>query len=207
MSCSLLFPCGPVPCPPAQEINYVLTMNNPSRSQHRTCDLVLASLVTLVTGKVAYRASVVLGTVLLQTAPPRGLPAGRMEAFLRAMREVRLFVVSFARLACSVSYLPASFLFVIRKVERHPQVLHLPAPHIWQLTPAPAGAGAKGDPLVVTLELHVREDLGDDDVLALTRWAWERCVGALGGVGAGVGGMGMGMGGEGAEVTVGVVRG
>jgi hypothetical protein len=57
--------------------------------------------------------------------------------------------------------------------------------------------------LVVTLELHVRPDLGDDDVLKLTRWAWEKCAGALGG-----GRLAMGKGvGEGPEVTVGVVRG
>lgn len=86
------------------------------------------------------------------------------------------------------------------KVERHPQVLHLPAPHIWQLTPSPQevvlGKGrGEGEALVVTLELHVRENLGDDDVLKLTKWAWERCMGALG------------RGREEAEVTVGVVRG
>lgn len=77
------------------------------------------------------------------------------------------------------------------QVERHPQVLHLPAPHIWQLTPT------KG--LVVTLELHVRRDLDDADVLELSRWAWERCVGALR--------VGRRERGEEAEVTVGVVRG
>jgi hypothetical protein len=45
-----------------------------------------------VTFKVAYRACVVLGAVLLQTSPRRGLEGGRMEAFLRAMREVRIFL-------------------------------------------------------------------------------------------------------------------
>jgi hypothetical protein len=72
---------------------------------------------------------------------------------------------------------------------------------------------------VVTLELHVREDMGDDDVLALTRWAWERCVGALasgsgsGSAGSrlgkkgGGGNAGVGMGGVGPEVTIGIVRG
>ena len=64
--------------------------------------------------------------------------------------------------------------------------------------------------LVVTLELHVRPDLGDDEVLRLTRWAWEKCAGALGGtkgkddVGKDVPGKGVG---DGPEVTVGVVRG
>ena len=60
--------------------------------------------------------------------------------------------------------------------------------------------------LVVTLELHVRKDLKDGELIELTRWAWERCDEAL-------------RFGEGsppstdvegpieAEVTVGVVRG
>lgn len=139
-------------------------------TQHRIADLVLALIIAMLTFKVAYRASVVLGTVLLQTSPPRGMASGKMEAFLRAMREV----------------------------ERHPQVLHLPAPHIWQLTPSPQdfvpGKGrGEGEALVVTLELHVTGNLGDDDVLKLTKWARERCVGALGR--------------EEAEVTVGIVRG
>ena len=60
-------------------------------AQHRAVDLVSASIIAGLTFKVAYRASVVLGTVLLQTSPPRGLTSGKMEAFLRAMREVRLY--------------------------------------------------------------------------------------------------------------------
>ena len=56
--------------------------------QHRVGDLVLASLIAALTFKVAYRSSLVLGTVLLQTSPRRGLSNGKMEAFLRAMREV-----------------------------------------------------------------------------------------------------------------------
>ena len=50
--------------------------------------------------------------------------------------------------------------------------------------------------LVVTLELHVRRDMDDAAALDLTQWAWQRCMGVLGGGGGGV-----------AEVTVGVVRG
>ncbi|RDB17297.1 Zinc transporter 6 [Hypsizygus marmoreus] len=144
-------------------------------AQHRTCDLLLAALITVVTFNVAYRACTVLGTVLLQTSPARGAASGKMEAFLRAMREV----------------------------ERHPQVVHLPAPHIWQLKPTPTTSASEAEALVVTMELHVRQDLGDDEVLKLTRWAWERCAGALGG--GSVGGTGKGR--EGTEVTVGVVRG
>ncbi|EJF61727.1 PAP2-domain-containing protein [Dichomitus squalens LYAD-421 SS1] len=140
-------------------------------SQHRPFDLILAGLETIVTFNIAYHAAVQLGAVLLQTSPARGLAGGRMEAFLRAMREI----------------------------ERHPQVLHLPAPHIWQLTPSLAVSDADvvsspyasaaavalekaqgpAQSLVVTLELHVRHDLEDAEVLKLTRWAWERCVHAL----------------------------
>ncbi|KAH9474462.1 hypothetical protein JR316_0012921 [Psilocybe cubensis] len=168
--------------------------------QHRMADLVLAFIIAALTFKVAYGASTVLGTVLLQTSPPRGLSSGKMESFLRAMREV----------------------------ERHPQVVHLPAPHIWQLTPSYAQsatshssssslhsptsttykhhAQSQPESLVVTLELHVRHDLGDDDVLKLTRWAWEKCVSAIAPAGSARDYKEMGE--EGApEVTVGVVRG
>ncbi|KAI9060095.1 hypothetical protein FKP32DRAFT_1595833 [Trametes sanguinea] len=159
--------------------------------QHRPIDLILAAVETTVTFKLAYRAAVALGAVLLQTSPARGLAGGRMEAFLRAMREI----------------------------ERHPQVLHLPAPHIWQLTPSltlpegdlssPYAVGPVADKaqgptqsLVVTLELHVRHDLEDVEVLRLTKWAWERCVHALHfGTRGGEGGEGE------AEVTVGIVKG
>jgi hypothetical protein len=59
------------------------------------------------------------------------------------------------------------------------------------------------DSLVVTLKLHVHEDLEDDDVLTLTRWAWERCVSVLWNLKAfrEIGEDG------GPEVTAGVVRG
>jgi hypothetical protein len=113
-----------------------------------------------------------------------------------------------------------AFLRAMREVERHPQVVHLPAPHIWQLTPSSIASpstssstssstitttsnlNAISDSLVVTIELHVKEDLGDDDVLLLTNWAWERCVSALGNLKDMKEG-----GGGGPEVTVGIVRG
>ncbi|KAK1225541.1 hypothetical protein PQX77_011511 [Marasmius sp. AFHP31] len=142
-------------------------------SNHIACDLTLAAIITVITFNLAYSACVVLGTVLLQTAPKRGLSGGKMEAFLRVMREI----------------------------ERHPNVLHLPPPHIWQLTPTPPNPSRfETSSLVATLELHVRKDLSDDDVLALTKWAWERCTGALGVRGD------HDEGGR-ADVTVGVVRG
>jgi len=63
------------------------------RTQHRPADLILASFIALVTFKVSYRACTVLGTVLLQTSPVRGLSSGRMESFLRVMREVGLLLL------------------------------------------------------------------------------------------------------------------
>lgn len=79
------------------------------------------------------------------------------------------------------------------QIEQHPQVRHLPPPHIWQLAPS---VGAP-QPLVVTLELRVAPDLGDKEVLKLTRWAWERCTLALGLAGREQ---------DGGGVTVGIVR-
>jgi hypothetical protein len=54
-------------------------------------ELILASIIAALTFKVAYRSSLVLGTVLLRTSPRQGLSNGKMEAFLRAIREVRAF--------------------------------------------------------------------------------------------------------------------
>ena len=65
--------------------------------------------------------------------------------------------------------------------------MHLPAPRVWQLTPDSA--------LVATVELHVRRGVDDAEVLALTRYAYERCTAALG------------RGGGPGNVTVSVVRG
>lgn len=63
---------------------------NSSANSHqvRSFDLFLAAAQALVTFSLAYPASVALGSVLLQTSPARGLASGRMEAFLRVMKEV-----------------------------------------------------------------------------------------------------------------------
>ncbi|KIJ43902.1 hypothetical protein M422DRAFT_169220 [Sphaerobolus stellatus SS14] len=139
-------------------------------SQQRSGDLLLATLLAFFTFSVAYPAALALGKVLLQTAPSRGAIGGRMEAFLRAMRDL----------------------------ERHPQILHLPPPHVWQVTPN-ATSMEVASMMIATLELHVPKDLDDESVLKLTKWAWERCISALGG-------SAKERGSEVAEVTVGVVR-
>ena len=58
---------------------------------------------------------------------------------------------------------------------------------------------------MVTLELHVRRDTDDGEVIALTKWAHERCRLALG--------LGLGNGerardgDDGAGITIGIVKG
>ena len=52
--------------------------------------MLLALFIATLTFKIAYPAAEVQGTVLLQTAPLRGMPGARMESFLRVMREVRV---------------------------------------------------------------------------------------------------------------------
>ena len=124
-----------------------------------------------------------------------------MEAFLRAMREVCPFYISSPIRV---------FSDILTQIERHDKVLHLPAPHIWQLTPylsRPESLQSldtydgPSQSLIVTLELHVPKTLTDDEVLELTSWAWNRCRTAL------KYGTGDGGGDALAEVTVGVVRG
>lgn len=141
--------------------------------------------------RLAYPACVALGAVLLQTSPPRGISGNKMESFLRGMREVRLSlpspsIHSYTFLPLLMNRLAVLTIFHKYQIERHPQVLHLPPPHIWQLTPAEHdslththGSGFSQS-LVVTLELRVAKELDDREVVKLTRWAWERCVLALG---------------------------
>ncbi|KAL4072309.1 hypothetical protein J3A83DRAFT_4092993 [Scleroderma citrinum] len=162
-------------------------------SHYAPFDLGLAAMQVAITIHVAYAACVVLGGVLLQTAPPmtvlgpsgiRG--SGRMEAFWR----------------------------IVREIERHEHVVHLPAPHVWQVVPPgqPRSVESSQEPhtdtsptLIITLSPQVRKDLSDSDVLALTQWACARVHGAFG---SGPGSFDCGKGeiGE-VEVTVGVVRG
>ncbi|KDN46587.1 hypothetical protein RSAG8_04240, partial [Rhizoctonia solani AG-8 WAC10335] len=69
---------------------------------------------------------------------------------------------------------------VVRELERHPHISRPPVPKVWQLTP--------GSALVATMELPIRHGVDDAEVLALTRYAYERCV-AVVGRGGGPGGV------------------
>ena len=53
---------------------------------------------------------------------------------------------------------------------------------MWQLTATTPPNGVQEsapDKVIVTIELHVRKDLDDNEVISLTRWAHERVKGAL----------------------------
>ncbi|KAJ7827517.1 hypothetical protein B0H14DRAFT_3873677 [Mycena olivaceomarginata] len=134
-------------------LGILLTATIAPVTQHRMLDLGTAGAGSTATFVVAYRACTVLGAILLQTAPGRGARGGRMEAFLRAMRDV----------------------------ERHPQLAATAAGDKGGGGTGMKGeGGGEADALVVTLELHVGAALPDDDVLALTRWVRDRVAGALG---------------------------
>ncbi|KEI38122.1 uncharacterized protein L969DRAFT_89367 [Mixia osmundae IAM 14324] len=129
-------------------------------------DKILALIESLAMFYVGYPAAMATGKVLLQTAPP--VEAGNMAALKRGVREV----------------------------ESHPLVVHVPPPHIWQLTPHPRtapnarkskiyGRASLPSPsdgasiIIVTLEIHVRMDASDSDILDLTQMARQKCSPAL----------------------------
>ncbi|KAG1744856.1 hypothetical protein EDB19DRAFT_1632561 [Suillus lakei] len=125
-------------------------------------DLSLATLQVIITTHVAYAACIVLGGVLLQTAPAASFSMNaesKMESFWR----------------------------VVREIERHEHVTSLPAPHVWQV--CPPGQAEPEPQLIITLSPHVPSSLRDEEVLKFTRWACERVRGAFVGDGARRGGV------------------
>lgn len=88
----------------------------------------------------------------------------------------------------------------VEQIENHASVVFLPTPHIWQLNPHPPPAptlltkpssfGRKSfsqaaptsrDPTVtvITLNVQVKPECTDEEILRLTNWARERCLNAL----------------------------
>jgi len=218
-----------------------------TQDSQRTADMLLAGIEAFGTFYLAWPACQTLGAVLLQTAPER-LPTNKFVGATEIGRSGR------ETLTAAKGTMEA-LLRTMKEIERHPHVLPLPAPHVWQLSPpstyfpetatwegkvkrddddlrgsstsrfgvngsanghgharmlshspsfarlrgnGTGGAGGAGvkvgnGKVIVTVELHVSKELEDVECLELTRWAWQRCVSALG------------QGEEG--VTVGIVRG
>ncbi|CAD6565477.1 MAG: hypothetical protein CYPHOPRED_005652 [Cyphobasidiales sp. Tagirdzhanova-0007] len=164
-------------------------------------DKVVALLESIAMFYVAYPAAVCTGKVLLQTAPlhSEGISStGDMANLRRALEDI----------------------------ENHSSVVYLPPAHIWQLTPTPPPAlqapslkssafGRKSLPVlsqstskepqitIVTLNVQVKKETTDEEILKMTIWCREKCMTAL--VGSAIGNTGKGSPKQ-AELTVQVVR-
>lgn len=135
-------------------------------------DKVLAGLESVSMFYVAYPASVALGKVLLQTAPPDSSPT--KQQLKRALKVV----------------------------EQNPLVSYVAPPNVWQLTPptsalvqAERGSGmltgsngggrgvhfgSKSASLVVSVSVFLRPDASDDDCFEMTKWVWEKLAPSIG---------------------------
>ncbi|KAG2130170.1 uncharacterized protein EDB93DRAFT_1340533 [Suillus bovinus] len=172
-------------------------------------DLSLATLQVIITTHVAYAACVVLGGVLLQTAPAASFT---MSAGSVGGMGTKGMGIS-SRGTNTPESKMESFWRVVREIERHEHVTSLPAPHVWQSAPgssfssvfpsAPRSTLSPSDSsspfsnvprgpepqLIVTLSPHVPSSLCDEEVLKFTRWACEKVRGAF--VGDGTRGVGV----------------
>ncbi|OJA14316.1 hypothetical protein AZE42_01572 [Rhizopogon vesiculosus] len=105
------------------------------RSHYTPFDLSLATLQVIITTHVAYAACVVLGGVLLQTAPASSFGMGTHNNHNHSKG---LSVNKGARGVGPSTGLEANmeaFWRVVREIERHEHVVSLPAPHVWQVCP------------------------------------------------------------------------
>ncbi|SPO30418.1 uncharacterized protein UTRI_06348 [Ustilago trichophora] len=135
-------------------------------------DKVLAGLESVSMFYVAYPASVALGKVLLQTAPPESSP--NKQQLKRALK----------------------------LVEQHPLISYVPPPNLWQLTPPTSalvqadrgsgmlsGGGASGRgmhfgsktaSLVASVTVFLRAEATDEDCFEMTKWVWEKLAPSVG---------------------------
>jgi len=153
-------------------------------------------LQVIITTHVAYAACVVLGGVLLQTAPVSSFGKGMGKGISTGL-EANM----------------EAFWHVMREIERHEHVVSLPAPHVWQVCPPGQSTLGSGDEtrrrqgyslshpalsscdsmlflsdsrtsspppqLTITLSPHVAPSVTKEEVLKLTRWASERVRGVF----------------------------
>jgi len=109
-----------------------ITYANSPRSAHYTpFDLSLAALQVIITTHVAYAACIVLGGVLLQTAPAASF-GGAGSIGTKGMGIC-------AKGTNTLESKMESFWRVVREIERHEHVTSLPAPHVWQVCPPGQG--------------------------------------------------------------------
>ncbi|KAG2136635.1 hypothetical protein DEU56DRAFT_804990 [Suillus clintonianus] len=102
-------------------------------------DLSLATLQVIITTRVAYTACIVLGGVLLQTAPAASfsMSAGGISGIGKGAnsRGIGAKSMTSAKGTNTLETKMESFWHVVREIERHEHVTSLPAPHVWQVCP------------------------------------------------------------------------
>lgn len=190
----------------------------PYSSHYTSFDFSLATLQVIITTHVAYAACVVLGGVLLQTAPTSSFRMSEGKGMNTVARSM----------STGLEANMEAFWRVMREIERHEHIVSLPAPHVWQVCPLGQSSLGQGDQtqrrrgyslshstfspdsrmsssppqLIITLSPHVLSSLPDEEVLKLTRWASERVRGAFADGQRGISGHGVEV-----EVCVGILRG
>lgn len=128
-------------------------------------DKVLAGLESVAMLYIAYPASVALGKILLQTAPK-----SHNTQNVQLMRS-------------------------LQTIGEHPLVTYVAPPHLWQLTPPtsatkqhqignPSLLGgqriAKNAALIAMIQIFLKEEASDENILQLTKWAWSLLAPAVG---------------------------
>ncbi|KAL0253517.1 hypothetical protein I308_100889 [Cryptococcus tetragattii IND107] len=187
------------------------TLIVPPASLH-SLDALISLLLTLFTSTLSYPPTIFFAHILLQTAPPSSTP--QMIGLKRALREIKddRRVLGLGTVRCwAVSVGKGGW----NEFENHGQsstsrqgsIASSPAVTPRGSTEFPSFPASTfsslfkdkeepSAPLVVTLTVHVDSDLGDQEVLDVTKMAWSRVHQV---VGKG--------GGEGGEVGVSVKRG
>lgn len=146
-------------------------------------DKVVALLESITMFYIAYPAAVATGQVLLQTAPTGGKG---LESIANGLRDVS---------SSSPSRLGAD---LRAQIENHPHVLSMLPPHIWQLSPSLSSTSATSptsstvsrrssapsadapSPLIATLQVKIKHDCSDADILEVTKFCRERLATGLG---------------------------
>ncbi|KAG1750919.1 hypothetical protein EDD22DRAFT_1002504 [Suillus occidentalis] len=112
-------------------------------AQYTPFDLSLATLQVIITTHVAYAACIVLGSVLLQTAPAASF-AMSVGGSMGGMSGINMGMTGLKGMTStkgpnSLESKMESFWRVVREIERHEHVMSLPAPHVWQVCPPGQG--------------------------------------------------------------------
>jgi hypothetical protein len=107
-------------------------------------DLSLATLQVIITTNVAYAACIVLGGVLLQTAPTSsfGMNNNINMGIGKGKGGVNSSIIP-KGMSTGLEANMEAFWRVLREIERHEHVVSLPAPHVWQVCPPGQGDQAQ----------------------------------------------------------------